>query len=146
MSVDLDTEEASALAETIIPEPVEMTPLFKRHVATPPSCDSLYLPPCPKCSWVETWRRPVLDRLEYPLFTEARHSTVRYGRRYYMLRGCSHATELGLRFGPVVNRLKVATAWRRVTAELRAILNPRMPAEPRAEFLRRLSHPSLTPN
>lgn len=136
-------DEESALGETVEALPV-LAPL--RTYNAPTSCDALYLPPCPMCSWVALWRRPSLDRLEPPGFYEARHSTVRYCRPYYMLRGCAHATEVGLRFGPVVNRLKVAVSWRRSVAMMCETMFPRMSGEQRAQFKQRLGHPSfLTP-
>lgn len=136
-------EEESALGETVETLPI-LAPL--RAYSAPVTCDALYLPPCPMCSWVALWRRPSLDRLEPPAFYISRNCTARYSRPYYMLRGCVHATDISLKFGPVVNRLKVAVAWRRAAASMCATMFPRMSAEHRAEFTQRLSHPSLTPS
>lgn len=141
--IDLD-EEASALGETVDAPP---PPLPSRWLARTQAetCESLWLPACPVCSWIELWRRPSLDRMEYPGFAQAQHCTAHWGKPYYMLRGCPHATEVGIKAGPVVNRLKVAVTWRRHAAELGATMYPeqrRYSPELRRAFLARFDHPS----
>lgn len=137
---DFDYEEA-ALAPTLPPVP-EPEPAIIR--ALPEVCDALWLPPCPSCSWVAFWRRAALDRLEWPGFHLARHTTNRYGSNYYILNGCVHAYDLGAKFGPTRNRLKLAIAWRRHAAELLAgLFNAKFTDTQRAEYNSRLGHPSM---
>ncbi len=108
----------------------------------PHTCDVIWLPPCPSCSWIMLSRRPVLDRMEPPAFFLARNTTLKYGRNYFMLRGCSHATNLGLQLGPRQNRLKLAIAWRKKAAALGETLwRVGYTAEQREEVFRRLAHP-----
>lgn len=136
---EFDYEE-SALAETLPPAP----PVITSAIVLRDTCEVLWLPPCPKCSWVALWRRPVLDRLEAPGFNLARHTTAREGVNNYMLMGCEHASDVGAKFGPTRNRLKLAIGWRRKAAELLAgMFQNGYTDEQRALFNIRLGHPSL---
>lgn len=108
-----------------------------------PNCDSLWLPPCPCCSWISPSRRAALDMPEAPGFYLARHTTGKYGHNYYMLRGCSHATGLGVKLGPLRNRLYLAVRWRRKCATMvETLFRVGWSETERAIALRRLGHPS----
>lgn len=110
-----------------------------------PSCESLWLSPCPLCSWIALWRRPELDVLDKPGFFLARHSTAKYGVNHWMLRGCSHANVISEKAGPRVNRLKLAVAWRRKCAEIFETCFRRGYTDAqRADIAVRLSHPEVT--
>lgn len=108
------------------------------------SCDSLWLPPCPKCSNVTFFRSSNEDRLETPGFFVARCTTQKYGVTYWMLRGCSHATQISLDKGPIPNRLKLAVAWRRKVRVLGAECYVRgFSTEIRDLIMNRLGHPEI---
>lgn len=144
---DIDQiEEDGAIGITVdaLPPPL---PIFRSLL--PESCEALWLPPCPTCSWIELWRRPSLDRLERPGLWIARHTTAKHGKNYYLLRGCAHASDLGAKIGPIMNRLWLAIAWRRKAAELLQHLQDyhqkKFTDGQRTEWAQRLGHPSLLP-
>lgn len=142
--IDIEAQADSALGETL-PDALPAAPIFRTWL--PDACEALWLPPCPCCSWIELTRRPSLDRLERPGLWIARHTTARHGKPYFILRGCPHASELGAKIGPIMNRLWLAIAWRRKAAallgELQTNRQARFTADQRIEWALRLGHPSL---
>lgn len=132
--------EEAALAETVPPTPAPERPVYEE----PDACDSLWLPPCPVCSWVKIAEPYHQDRLEFPGFYLARHTTQKWGGNFYKIQGCDHASQLGISIGPTRNRLRLAIAWRkRAKALAEHQFNERYPEQLRQRFLIRLSHPSI---
>lgn len=141
---DYDDEEASATSETVTILELEAQPVKQSMLIT--TCDSLWLPACPVCSWVALWRTRSQDHFEVPELSLARNTSAHHGKDYYMLRGCRHATEIGCRVGPLQNRLWLAVTWRKRAAELlSAMFTEGYTPEKTRAFHARFEHPTNQP-